>query len=78
MTIATAEGTFSTLRRLKNYLRSTMTQNRLNHIVLLHTHKHRTDQLDLTEVASDFNTELLPEHLPVEDVTIKGGNIDFW
>ena len=38
MTTATAERNFSTLRRLKNYLRSTMTQKRLTHIVLLHTH----------------------------------------
>ena len=55
MTTATAERTFSTLRRLKNYLQSTMTQKRLNHIVLLRTHKHPTDELDLTEVASDFS-----------------------
>ena len=55
MTTATAERTFLTLRRLKNYLQSTMTQKRLNDIVLLHTHKHPTDELDLTEVASDFS-----------------------
>lgn len=43
MTSSTAERTFSTLRRLKNYLRSTTTQERLNHCILLHTHKDRTD-----------------------------------
>ena len=47
MTTATAERTFSIFRQLKNYLQSTMTQKRLNHIVLLHTHKHRTDELEL-------------------------------
>ena len=36
---ATAERSFSTLRRLKNYLRSTMSQKRLNHLILLHTHE---------------------------------------
>ena len=36
MTTATAERSFSALRRLKNYLRTTMTQQRLNHIILLH------------------------------------------
>ena len=34
MTSATAERTFSTLWRLKNYLRSTMRQKRPNHVVL--------------------------------------------
>ena len=50
MTTATAERTFSTLRRLKNYLRTTMTQKRLNHVVLLHTHKQRTDVIDLEPI----------------------------
>lgn len=54
MTSATAERTFSTLRRLKNYLRSTMTQRRLNHIILLHTHKERVDVLDLLAIAKEF------------------------
>ena len=54
MTSATAERTFSTLRRLKTYLRSTMTQERLNHVILLHTHKDKTDEIDLTEIAKDF------------------------
>ena len=42
MTSAIAERTFSSLRRLKNYLRSTMTQKRLNNVILMHTHKERT------------------------------------
>ena len=54
MTSATAERTFSMLRRLKNYLRSTMTQQRLNHIMLLHTHKDRTDDITLLDIAKDF------------------------
>ena len=31
---ATSERTFSVLRRLKNYLRASMTQERLNHVLL--------------------------------------------
>ena len=54
MTSATAERTFSTLRRLKSYLRSTMSQKRLNHVMILHTHKQRTDKLDLYEIANEF------------------------
>ena len=31
---------------LKNYLWSTMTQERLNHVMLLHTHKDSTDNIN--------------------------------
>ena len=44
---ATAERAFSTLRRLKSYLRSTMTQKRLNHVILLNTHKEQLDKICL-------------------------------
>ena len=49
------EGTlFSTLRQLKNYLRSIMTQERLNHVMVLHTHKDHTDNINLLEIAKEF------------------------
>ena len=54
MTSATAECTFSTLCRLKNYLRSTMTQEQLNHVMLFQTHKDHTDNINLLEIAKDF------------------------
>lgn len=54
MTSATAERTFPSLRRLKNYLRSTMTQKRLNSVLLLHVHQDRTDKLNLNSIAADF------------------------
>ncbi len=44
---ATAERTFSTLRRLKSYLRSTFTQKNLNNLMLLHSHKDITDKIDV-------------------------------
>lgn len=55
-TNATSERTFSALRRIKTYLRSTMSQTRLNHLTLLHIHKDRTDSLKqkLIEVANMF------------------------
>jgi len=53
-TNATSERSFSALRRAKMYLQSTMTQKRLNHVMLLHVHKDRTDELDLIDVANDF------------------------
>ena len=54
MASATAERSFSALRRLKNYLRTTMTQKRLNHLIVMHIHKERTDQLDLSSIAKEF------------------------
>ena len=53
-TNATSERSFSTLRRLKSYLRTTMTQERLNYLMLLHVHKDGTDALDLMAILNDF------------------------
>ena len=53
-TTATAERSFSSLRRLKTYLRNSMTSQRLNHMMILHIHKDLTDQLDLNKVAAEF------------------------
>lgn len=53
-TNATSERSFSALRRLKTYLRSTMSQPRLNHLMLLHVHREETDNLNLEAVANDF------------------------
>ena len=54
VTIATAERSFSSLRRVKTYLRSTMTSCRLNNLFLLYIHKEKTDALDLCKVAKEF------------------------
>ena len=53
-TNATSEKSFSALLRIKTYLRSTMSQQRLNHLSLLHIHKNRTKNLNLVDVANDF------------------------
>ena len=47
VTSATSERTFSALRRLKNYLRSTMKQDHLNNCLLMHCRKSITDTLDI-------------------------------
>ena len=54
ITTCTAERSFSCLRRVKNYLRSTMSDERLNNVILLHAHKELTDHLDLRDIASTF------------------------
>ena len=54
VTTASSVRTFSAMRRLKNYFRSSMTQERLNHILLLHCHKTRSDRIDIHHIASSF------------------------
>lgn len=51
---ASSERSFSSLRRLKTWLRATMTQQRLNHIAVLHTHQEELDALDTTSILSEF------------------------
>ena len=51
---ATSERSFSALRRVKTYLRTTMTQLRLNNLMILHIHQERTDSLNLMHVAQEF------------------------
>ena len=53
-TNATSKRSFSALRRVKTYLHSTMTQERLNHLLVLHVHKDYTDSLDMLQVANSF------------------------
>ena len=54
VTSATSESTFSALRLLKNYLRSTMKQDCLNNCLLMHCHKLTTGTLYTAKVAKRF------------------------
>ena len=54
VTTATAECSFSGLKHIKTYLRNSMTQQRLNHCMLLHIHRNKTDDLDLLKIATEF------------------------
>ena len=53
-TNATSERSFSALRRVKTYLRTQMTQQRLNHLMVLHVHSDKTDALELLLTAQEF------------------------
>ena len=53
-TNAVSERSFSCLRRLKSYLRSTMSQSRLNNVMVLHVHKNLTDKLSLVDIGNNF------------------------
>lgn len=53
-TNAASERTFSTLKRVKTYLRSTMSQQRLNALLMLHTYKDLNDLLDPEDIIKIF------------------------
>ena len=46
-TNATSERSFSAMRSVKSHLRSTMGQERLNNLMVLHVHKEYTDKIVL-------------------------------
>jgi hypothetical protein len=53
-TSCTPERSFSTARRMKTWLRSTMTNKRFNSLSILNIHKDITDKLDLVDVGNEF------------------------
>ena len=48
-----AERSFSGMKRLKTPLRSTMTEERLSSLAILHIHKHK--HIDIDKVVSEFS-----------------------
>jgi len=54
VTTATAERSFSSLRKVKTYLRNIMSACKLNNLLLMHVHQNKTDGLDLTKIAKAF------------------------
>ncbi len=53
-----SERSFSAMRRIKTYLRSTMLQERLNSVmvmhVVMHVHQDFNDNLNLNFIANEF------------------------
>lgn len=54
VTVASAERSFSKLKLLKNYLRSTMSQERLNGLAICCIEKDVLDNIDLDTIINDF------------------------
>jgi hypothetical protein len=54
VTVASAERSFSKLKLLKNYLRSTMSQERLNGLATLCIEKGLLDGIDIETIITDF------------------------
>ena len=51
VTNAVSERSVSSMRRFKNWLRSTIPEKRLNHCMLLSIYKEETDKINLKNVA---------------------------
>lgn len=54
ITVASAERSFSKLKLLKNYLRSTMSQERLNELATLCIEKKLLDDVNIEAIIEDF------------------------
>ena len=54
VTLSTSERSFSTMRLLLTYLRSSMTERRFNNCFILHVHKELAECINLEEVAKEF------------------------
>ena len=63
--ISSCERSISALRNLKNYLRNTMVQDRLNGLALMHA--HREMELDLEKIL-DLFANLHPKRMRVENI----------
>ncbi|CAH9100991.1 unnamed protein product [Cuscuta epithymum] len=57
VTVATAERSFSKLKILKNYLRSTMSQERLNGLAILSIEHNVLEKLDYDAIVDDFASQ---------------------
>ena len=53
-TSAAGKKSFSTARRLKTWLCSTMTQERFSNLTILNSHKERTERISLLGIANEF------------------------
>jgi len=51
---SSAERSFSSLRRLKTWLRNSMTQKRQNSVAVCHTHQDLLDNIDMVRLCKEF------------------------
>jgi hypothetical protein len=57
VTVASAERSFSKLKLIKSYLRSTMSQQRLNGLALLAIEKEMLTEIDYNSLINDFASQ---------------------
>lgn len=54
ITVAEAERSFSKLKIIKNYLRNSMSQNRLSNIAVLNIERERTNEINISQIINNF------------------------
>ena len=54
VTMASTEKSSSNLKSLKNYLRSIISQERLNELAILYIEKRLLDEIDIDTIIDDF------------------------
>lgn len=54
VTVASAERSFSKVKLIKNYLRNSISQERLTNISILNIEKARTDELNIDHIIDTF------------------------
>jgi len=62
VTVASTERSFSKLKLLKNYLRSTMSQERLNVLATLCIEKRLLDEIDIDNIINDLASRNVRRH----------------
>lgn len=55
ISVASGEGSFSKLKLIKNYLRSTMCQERLNGLSVISIEKNILNTIDIEELSEKFS-----------------------
>lgn len=69
VSVAQCERSFSCLRRLKNFLRTSMSQARLTHLAVIAIHKNRLDSVDVEILMNEF-VERTPERRSIFGIAL--------
>ena len=70
ITVASAERSFSKLKILKSYLRSTMSQERLNALAVISIEKEFLEKLDYESLIDDFASKNARRSISVQKVVL--------
>jgi len=62
VTVATAERSFSKLKTIKNYLRNSISQDRLTNISILNIERNSTKELAVSKLIDDFSNKKARKH----------------
>lgn len=54
VTVASAKRSFSKLKLIKNYLRNSISQDRLTNIAILNIEREKTSELEIDKIINDF------------------------